>query len=232
MAWLLAAVAAETTARQLALVAQLSPQAAFQQASTDAHLASLAAAERARLLLLAASAATAASNQASLVHFALSAAAVTFEQAASLHKPDRSDHQRKDEDGILDVLAWSTMHGEFLVDVSVRHPGSVRYAPKAWKEDGHANDLAEKEKQLRYPPTGGKKVIAGAVETWGRCGPELLALLTSLASFAQARDISRGLPPQRYMRKWRLYLTSGICSAISRAFDDSLVTDAGRPAHL
>jgi len=129
-------------------------------------------------------------------------------------------------------MAWSTTLGEFLVDVSVRHPGSFRYTALAWKEDGYANSIAETEKQVRYPPTGGRRVIAGAVETWGRCGPELLSLLFSLAGFAQARDLARGLPPQRYLKKWRLYLTSGICRALSRAFNDSLVADAGKPSRM
>ena len=47
----------------------------------------------------------------------------------------------------MDILAWSTTLGEFLVDVSIRHPGSKRYTPIAWKENGYANSIAEKEKK-------------------------------------------------------------------------------------
>jgi len=135
----------------------------------------------------------------------------------------------KDEDGVMDISAWSTLYGEFLVDVSVRHPASVRYADQAWHTDGVANKRADTEKQARYPPSGGKQVITAAIETWGRCGKELRDLLVMISAHARARDSSRGLPPQRYLRKWRLKLSTGLNRALSRAFSDALVADAGKP---
>jgi len=147
-------------------------------------------------------------------------------------QPSGEGWDSKDEDGIMDILAWSTLHGEFLVDVSVRHPGSVRYADQAWHTDGVANTRADTEKQARYPPSGGKRVITAALETWGRSGKELRDLLIMLSAHARARDSSRGLPVQRYLRKWRLRLLTGLNRALSRAFSDALVTDEGRPHEL
>ena len=118
------------------------------------------------------------------------------------------------------------------MDVSIRHPASVRYADQAWHTDGVANTRADAEKQARYPPSGGKRVITAAIETWGRCGKELRDLLVMLSAHARARDSSRGLPQQRYLRKWRLKLTTALNRAVSRAFSDALVVDQGRPHEL
>ena len=105
----------------------------------------------------------------------------------------------------------------------------MRYADQAWHTDGVANKCADIEKQARYPPCGGKQVLTAATETWGRCGKELRDLLVVISAHARARDSSRGLPPQRYLRKWRLKLSTGLNRALSRALSDALVADAGMP---
>ena len=69
------------------------------------------------------------------------------------------------EDAIMDIVAWSPMYGEFLLDVTVRHPLTFSYQPQASQIDGIANDMANRDKQARYPPQGGRAVVTASMNT-------------------------------------------------------------------
>ena len=69
-------------------------------------------------------------------------------------------------DAVLDIVSeGSAWVSDTITDITVRHPCAGRYMPKAAEEDGYAAAKAEEEKQVAYPPRGGRYVTAFAVET-------------------------------------------------------------------
>ena len=74
--------------------------------------------------------------------------------------------------------------------------------------DGAAAAANETDKQARYPPAGGRKVIALSVETLGRLGGSEEELLPFLAQTATLRASSRGhdVVAGSFSRRWRAVL--------------------------
>ena len=67
-----------------------------------------------------------------------------------------------------------------LVDASIRTPLALRYATAAFSTAGFAAGSGEKDKETRYPTTQRKSVIPCVVESFGRIGPQFLALLDKI----------------------------------------------------
>ena len=88
----------------------------------------------------------------------------------------------KISDAILDVTCWFPGCIECIaLDVTIRFPGSTRYAGAATKA-GVAASKGEQEKFRKY----GQDVLPLAFETGGRLGETSMQSLQILASTAQA----------------------------------------------
>ena len=119
-------------------------------------------------------------------------------------------------DAFLDTWGFGTPElPDCLVDVTVRHPFAERYQPAASRTAGSAAQQAEKEKQDKYPPTGGRYVTAAAHETWGRLGQVAENLLAHCAAAARCRVYRRGRAPGNYLRRWRAQLDAALMRGIS-----------------
>ena len=101
---------------------------------------------------------------------------------------------------------------DFLGDVIVRHPASVRFVARAAHEDGHSCAAAAEEKRKRYGQTNSvhnaRKVVPLPHETWGRLGEEAEALLESAAASVTraAARAGRATPVGCTLRRWRAKL--------------------------
>ena len=125
-------------------------------------------------------------------------------------------------DGIVDVLGWSSLWGEFLLDVTVRHPGAARYYPDSCHTTGHANSTAERDKAITYAASAGRVVTPCSIETYGRFGNLFEDFLQKLASCARQRDRSRGISSVRYLSKWRLQVGTALMKGIAKTIHDAL----------
>ena len=124
-------------------------------------------------------------------------------------------------DGIVDVLGWHVVLGEFLLDVSVRHPLAVQVARRAATVAGTAALAGERDKHLRYPAKAGRCIVPLAVETFGRIGCEFDEWLMTLASAARARDRDSGLSGMRHLTTWRSALNTALYKGIAKTIEDS-----------
>ena len=124
---------------------------------------------------------------------------------------------------VLDLeVCQSYWTGPRLVDVTVRHPCARYNLARASRTAGASAKAAEKSKQDRYPPRGGRIVTAFAVETFGRIGAEAEALLQDWAAAAARNNIRRGRPPGRHLRRWRAKVSALIAQAVARAVEGAL----------
>ena len=99
----------------------------------------------------------------------------------------------------LDIEGWSTFGlGSLLIDFSIRHPSASHYSIGQC-----ATVVAGREKTAHYGSRQGLSVRCAAMETYGRHGEDLVALLEQLADLARKREIAFGLPPTRWLRRWR-----------------------------
>ena len=80
---------------------------------------------------------------------------------------------------------------------------------------GAACDIAVVDKERRYPKKAGKKVACMPVETFGRPGPDLEAMVGHLANLAGVRQQSRGQPPCRWKKTWLLKLSWLVASSVA-----------------
>ena len=147
-----------------------------------------------------------------------------------LHKASRSaGYQSKREQVVpelatpacrapqLDVEGWSTSHSSrLLIDFSIRHPCTAHYS-----SGQSATVVAGREKTGHYGSRQGLVVRTAAMETFGRHGADLVALLEQLADLARQRDIAFGLPPTRWLRKWRAQLSLAVARMIGRAIQSA-----------
>ena len=124
-------------------------------------------------------------------------------------------------DGVVDVLGWHVVLGEFLLDVTVRHPHAVSVLPRSATTAGAAAAAGELDKHLRYPSRGGRSVVPLAIETYGRLGDEFNDWLMTLSSAARARDRMAGLSAGRHLSKWRLALNVALYKGIAKTIEDS-----------
>ena len=122
----------------------------------------------------------------------------------------------------LDVEGWSTFSlNRLLIDFSIRHPGAAHYSIGQ-----DATVVAGREKQGHYGCRQGLQVRAAAMETYGRFGEELTALLDQLADLARQRDLQHGLPPTKWLRKWRAQLSLVAARLVGRAIQQACPPDA------
>ena len=122
----------------------------------------------------------------------------------------------------LDVVGWSAFgHGRLLIDFSLRLPGVARYS-----RGQDAMIVAGREKDHHYPSRQGLQVRTAAMETYGRFGSELTALLDQLADLARQRDRAFSLPPTRWLRKWRAQLSLVAARMAGRAVQSACPPDA------
>jgi len=131
------------------------------------------------------------------------------------------------EEGIVDVLGWHAQFGEFLLDVTIRHPNAKAVADRAANENGHAAKVGETHKHDRYKPSGGRFIVPLAIETYGRIGDEFLDWLMTLSSAARARDRSAGLAGVRHLSKWRFSLSTTLYKGIAKIIEDSFALHDG-----
>ena len=124
-------------------------------------------------------------------------------------------------DGVVDVLGWHMVLGEYLLDVAVRHPLAQRVAHKASTCPGHAALQGETDKHSRYPDRSGRRIVPLAIETFGRIGSEFNEWLLTLSSAARAQDRSLGLAGGRHLSKWRLQLSTAVYKGIAKTLEDS-----------
>ena len=137
-------------------------------------------------------------------------------------------------DGIVDVLGWHVVLGEFLLDVTVRHPLAVQVAKRAATVAGTAALAGERDKHLRYPAKAGRCIVPLAIETFGRIGSEFDEWLMTLASAARARDRASGLSGSRHLTSWRAALNTALYKGIAKTIEDSCTlcrTIDGPPAY-
>ena len=89
-------------------------------------------------------------------------------------------------------------------------------------DDGHACRVAAKDKQRRYPESGGLKVCTCAVEAYGRIGEQFLEVLASLDLKAHQEDIARNVPTTRWFSRWLDQLSCGVARGVARSIADAL----------
>ena len=122
----------------------------------------------------------------------------------------------------LDVEGWSTsVQSRLLIDFSIRHPTAARYSAGQC-----ATIVAGREKEVHYGSRQGLRVRTAAMESYGRHGEDLGALLEQLADLARQRDLAFGLAPTRWLRKWRAQLSLVAARMVGRAIQKACPPDA------
>ena len=115
------------------------------------------------------------------------------------------------------------------IDATVRHAlaaSHLRGAASSAEVDGSCLLAAVRDKQARYPPRGGLRVLTAAVETLGRTGEEFNELLRALAALACDHSQRRGLPAVDWLRKWQTELSCGVARAVAHALADGYLPAA------
>ena len=115
------------------------------------------------------------------------------------------------------------------IDATVRHAlaaSHLRGAASSAEVDGSCLLAAVRDKQARYPPRGGLRVLTAAVETLGRTGEEFNELLRTLAALACDHSQRRGLPAVDWLRKWQTELSCGVARAVAHALADGYLPAA------
>ena len=97
--------------------------------------------------------------------------------------------------------------------------GATLPASRAAQDAGATAQVAEEDKQQRYPPAQGRAVTAFAVETWGRLGDSAEELLTILAAEAtrHARRQGHVVTASSFMRRWRSTLDASLQRSVASA---------------
>ena len=87
-------------------------------------------------------------------------------------------------------------------------------------EAAAAATVAEKDKQQRYPPAGGRVVRTFAMEMWGRLGNEAEEALTTLAAEAthHARRHGHVVTAGSFLRRWRASLDASLQRGVAAAW--------------
>ena len=116
----------------------------------------------------------------------------------------------------LDVEGWGLQgQGRLLIDFTLRHPLAYRYAK------AEATPTAEGEKSRQYRPRQGLEVRGAALEVFGRHGDGLAHLLEQLADHARMREKAMGLPPTRWLKRWRTQLSCVAAVQVGRAIQQA-----------
>ena len=69
----------------------------------------------------------------------------------------------------------------------------------------------------RYPPRGGKRVLACSVETWGYIHSDLDHFLGELAVLASQKQRDKGQHPTRWLSKWRAEISIQIAVSVGKS---------------
>ena len=134
-------------------------------------------------------------------------------------------------DAYLDVWAFGWVHIEdLLIDVTIRHPMSTRYQPRAAQQSGWATECAMRDKEERYPAAGGRSVRTFALETWGRSGTSDEELLQFIATEAVRHARRRGhtLTAGSFLRQWRATIGASLQKGVAAAL---MSARCGLPGH-
>ena len=112
----------------------------------------------------------------------------------------------------IDVEGWGLLgQPRLLVDFTIRNPLAQRYVNR------DLNTAAHTDKTTHYVATHGLQVIPATIDTFGKHSPHLASLLEHLAGLARNRERQMGLPPTRWLRKWRSQLSSVLAHMTGRA---------------
>ena len=115
---------------------------------------------------------------------------------------------------ILDVWVFgSSDFKDTLLDVTHRHPMKSTRQPAAAHEPGCCCRLAANDKASRYPPAGGRSVVASCFESWGRLSEEAEELLCQLSAMVARRDQRHGRDSRGHLSRWRARLDAVTCTA-------------------
>ena len=120
-------------------------------------------------------------------------------------------------DAVLDIWAFGiTELPDLLADVTVRHPTTDLFMPTASEITGYAAGRGEAAKASRYPPAGGRVVLALAHETYGRLGPAAEDLLLRCVAVAARKAHREGRGPDRNLLKtWRARLDASLVRGLA-----------------
>ena len=88
----------------------------------------------------------------------------------------------------MDVVSFSPTGEEYLLDASVRNPLAQRYAIAAFSRPGFAASCGERDKEVRYPTTAGKRVEPCVIESFGHIGKRFHAVLDQACHLAKAHN--------------------------------------------
>ena len=127
----------------------------------------------------------------------------------------------------MDIVATAPGATTLFVDATVRHPASCGGANHsqyrhAATVDGTAAAAAEKDKTKRYPPCGGCTVRTAAMESYGRMGPDLLALLGELQAHVGAMSGLTGSSSGRCATRWFAILGTALVRGIAHSIITSV----------
>ena len=146
--------------------------------------------------------------------------AVLFEQVVPelALRRQRRDATRYIEDARIDVeLFGHPCAPPWLLDGTVRHPAAQSILSKASRIAGAAAQVGVDAKHKRYPPRGGKSVLACSVETWGYIHENLDNFLGDLAVLASQRQRNMGQHPTRWLSKWRTEISIQIAMSVGKS---------------
>ena len=121
----------------------------------------------------------------------------------------------------IDVDGWGLLgQTRLLVDFTIRNPLAERYCNR------DLNAAAHTDKTSHYAAAHGLHVTPATIDTFGRHSPDLAYLLEHLADLARTREKQMGLPPTRWLRKWRAQLSSILAHMVGRAICEAAETPA------
>ena len=135
------------------------------------------------------------------------------------------------QDAILDISAYGLAElPDLLAYVTVRHPASELYMPASAALTGYAAQRGEHDKAVRYPPCGGRTVVALAHESFGRLGTQAEEMLALCTAIATRRAHRLGVPPRRVVRDWRARLDATLARGLAAQLHQAHQGTPGQPA--
>ena len=121
----------------------------------------------------------------------------------------------------IDIDGWGLLgQPRLLVDFTIRHPLAQRYSTRDLNTSAHA------DKTSHYVATHGFQVTPATLDAFGKHSPQLAGLLEHLADLACTRERQMGLPPTRWLHKWRAQLSSVVAHMTGRAICEAAPSPA------
>ena len=119
---------------------------------------------------------------------------------------------------VMDIVASGHSHmPSMMIDASIRSPHAAQYRPRAARVPGHALEVCESQKHVRYPDREGLHVRVAAVECFGRLGSEFSSILEVAAAAHSEERRSRGLPSRSVKDRWLTQLSVCVAWHVSNA---------------